>query len=218
MPARTIESVEKKAALSTTTTATASSRSGFSVSPTPSTAASTSTTTPCTSARTPAANALPVDQRPARRGRRHQLGEDAGVALPDDLDAVEDRDEEHRLGQDSRREVVEVRHRGRDRVQVGERLAEDQQPERGLDGARVELLAVVAELLQLDQAQRGHAAARPPPGARRRPSQDVAGASQGGWRCAEFGERAACHLPLRACLRCGGGRRPRARRRRPART
>ena len=53
-------------------------------------------------ARTPAANALPVTSAARGVGRGHQLRQDAGVALPDDLDAVEDRDEQRRLGDDAR--------------------------------------------------------------------------------------------------------------------
>ena len=60
IPASTIESVEKNAAASSTTTTTPASRSGFTVNATPSSAASTSTTSPWTSARMPAANALPA--------------------------------------------------------------------------------------------------------------------------------------------------------------
>jgi hypothetical protein len=52
------------------------------------------------------------------------------VALPDELDPVEDRDEQRRLGDDPGRQVVEVGKlgRGRDGVDPGEGLAEDQQP------------------------------------------------------------------------------------------
>src|SRR6266496_1408412 len=59
-PAITIDTVAKKAAPSSTAATVPSRSSGFQVSATPSAADSASTTTTCESARTPAANALPV--------------------------------------------------------------------------------------------------------------------------------------------------------------
>jgi hypothetical protein len=47
---------------------------------------------------TPAANAFAADQCRPRRRRDEQLREHAGVAFPDDVDAVEDRDEHCREG------------------------------------------------------------------------------------------------------------------------
>ena len=52
---------------------------------------------------------------------------------------------------------------GRDGVEPVERLAEDQQPQRGLDRAGEQLGAVVADLLDLGEAERRDAAAEPPP-------------------------------------------------------
>ena len=71
----------------------------------------------------PGGERLAGHERRARRRRDEELGEDAGVALPDDLDAVEDRDEQRRLGDDARREEVEVGDAaGRDGADPAERL------------------------------------------------------------------------------------------------
>ena len=89
-------------------------------------------------------------ERAAWRGAGEQLLKDAEVALPDDADAEEDRDEEHALGEDARREKAEVVElAGRHGVQSPEDLSENQQPERGLDRARENFRRVAAQLDQL---------------------------------------------------------------------
>ena len=86
-------------------------------------------------------------QRGARRRADEELLNDPEVALPDDRDAVEDRDEEHALRQDARRHEVEVAQvAGRDRPDAGEDLPEHQQPQGRLHGARDQLGRVVAQL------------------------------------------------------------------------
>ena len=68
--------------------------SGLELSVTPTTADNTSTTTTSASALIPPAKDFPKIDRGARRRGHKQLREHPGVALPDDLDAVEDRDEQ----------------------------------------------------------------------------------------------------------------------------
>ena len=103
----------------------------------------------------------------AGRGCGQQLGEHTGVALPDDLDAIEDGDEQGGLGHDARRQVVQVRQiAGRDGAQTVEGLAVDQQPERGLDGAGIELGAIMADLTQLDPAEGDQPVDKDTPGRR----------------------------------------------------
>ena len=90
------------------------------------------------------------DERAARGGAGEQLLQNAEVFFPDDVDAVEDRDEEHALREDAWREeaeVVEVA--GGDGAHPPEHLAEDQQPERGLDRAAQDFRRVAAQLGQL---------------------------------------------------------------------
>ncbi len=67
------------------------------------------------------------------------------------------------LREDAGRQVSEVRDstRRRDRVDVGENLTVDEQPEGGLDRPSVELGAVVPDLAELDPAQRDDPAAQP---------------------------------------------------------
>ncbi len=57
--------------------------------------------TACERPRMPAESALPQHQRGARRGGGEELVHDPQVALPDDRHAVEDRDEQHALGEDA---------------------------------------------------------------------------------------------------------------------
>ena len=153
---------------------------------------------------------LAEDQRGARRRRHEQLVEDARVALPDDLDPVEDRDEETGLRDDSRREEVEVRVApGRDRMDPVEGLAEDDEPQDGLNGAGEELGPVVAELLQLDEAERqrcgsGRCARAVVPAA----AQPTRPAVRRVRRISRSPPSRSPHR--RACSRCGAGTRPRA--------
>ena len=98
---------------------------------------------------------------------------------------------------------------GRDRVDAMNVSPKITQPQGGLDRARVELGAVVAELLQLDPGRT--CATRL--GSRRRSAGLVERAQPSDGRCGECG---GCHAGLlllrrrRACRRCGGGTRPRA--------
>ena len=55
-----------------------------------------------------------------------------------------------------------VRSRRRDRLDLGERLAKDDQPQRGLDCAGDQLRAVAAQLLQVHKAQGPGAAGQEP--------------------------------------------------------
>jgi len=97
-------------------------------------------------------------ERRPRGGRDEQLGEDAGVAFPDDLDAVEDRDEQGRLRDDARCQEVQVRDRTcRYGADLAERLAEYDEPEDWLDGAGEQFTTVVPQPLQFDQAERADA-------------------------------------------------------------
>ena len=99
---------------------------------------------------------------------------------------------------------------GRDRVQPVERLAEDDEPQGRLDRARVELGAVVAQALDLDEAERADARGERAHDAQRRPSA----VSRGGWRCGGCcGHPAGLSLRRRTGRRRGGGRRRRASRR-----
>ena len=126
---------------------------------------------------------LAGDQRRRRCGRDHQLGQDAGVAVPDDLDAVEDRDEQRRLRDDARCQERQVGHRpGVDDVQLGERLAEDQQPQRRLHHAGEQLGAVVAQLLQFDERESAH------------PRDQSAVTRRHAARCADQARRRTCRV------------------------
>src|SRR5215472_11216484 len=115
-PAMVTDRQAKNAAPSTTITATPASLSGLAVSSTPSSAATTKTANAWTSARSPAANALPLTRALRGVGVTSSLVS-TRVTFPDDLDAVEDGDEQRRLGDDDGREEVEVRNvSGRDGV------------------------------------------------------------------------------------------------------
>jgi len=66
---------------------------------------------------------LAGDQRRAGARGHHEFAQDAGVPVPDDLDAVEDRDEQRRLGDDARRQERQIGHPARrDRPQLAEGL------------------------------------------------------------------------------------------------
>ena len=164
----------------------------------------------------PGGERLAGDQGGPRRGGDEQLGQHAGVAVPDDLDAVEDRDEQRGLGDDAGREEVEVGHvPGRDGVQVGEGLAEDEQPERGLDGPGEQLGPVVAQLLQLDEAERHDPGRQHPP--RRRAGRRASAATAAARRVLRIVTEVLPGLVRQARPRPSGGTRPRAWRPRPRR-
>ena len=152
---------------------------------------------------------LAEDESRSRGRRDEQLGQHPGVALPDDLDAVEDGDEHARLGDDPRREEVQIGDvPGGDGMKAVERLPEDDEPQHRLDRAGDDLGAVVPELLQLDQAERDHPVRELLPDRRVR---DDDGVSQRGLRCDESCGLHVClaslRSPLRDCCRCSGGRR-----------
>lgn len=93
---------------------------------------------------------LPQDERRARGRGDQQLVDDAQVALPDNADAIEDRDEEDALGENARGHEVQVgQAAGRNRPNLAEHLAEDDEPERRLHRARQQLGGVVAKLARL---------------------------------------------------------------------
>ncbi len=72
---------------------------------------------------------------------------DAQIALPDNGDAVKDGDEQDALGKDAGRHVIDVGNvAGGNGADLGEYLAEHQQPKRRLDRAGDEFRRIVAQL------------------------------------------------------------------------
>ncbi len=95
-------------------------------------------------------NRLAQDERGSRRGAHEELVQDPQVPLPDDRDAVEDRDKEHALGQDPGRHEIDVAHAPRgDGAHAGEDLAEDKEPECRLYCAGEQLGRVMEKLPRL---------------------------------------------------------------------
>lgn len=93
---------------------------------------------------------LAEDQRAARRRAHHVAVEDAEVALPDSGDAVEDRREKHTLGEDARRQEVEIATVARRQAtHLGHHLAEQNKPDRRLDGACQDFARIMPQFAYL---------------------------------------------------------------------
>src|SRR5262249_48333225 len=81
--------------------------------------------------------------------------QDAQVSLPDHADSLKDGDEKHALREDSRghkAEIVEVS--GGNCLEAREHLAEDEEPQRRLQGAGENLSGITAQLAQLHISKR----------------------------------------------------------------
>src|SRR5580704_8612118 len=99
-PAIVMDRQEKNAEPRTTTRAAPTNFSGSSVSVTPRSAERITTTVAWDDRPDPSGERLAANQGCPRCRGDHQFGQHACVALPDDLDAIEDRDEQRRLRED----------------------------------------------------------------------------------------------------------------------
>ncbi len=99
---------------------------------------------------------LAENQRASPGGAHQKLVHDAEIALPNHCDAVEDRAEQHALGEDSRRDEREVANlSGVNAVDVGEDLTEHHQPQHRLYCAREYFGRIADELDQFYFCDRG---------------------------------------------------------------
>ena len=149
-------------------------------------------------------NRLAQHERCARGGADEELVEDPQVPLPDHRDSVEDRDEQHALGKDPRRHEIDVAHvPRRDGADAREHLAEDQEPQRGLNRARQQLGGIVEKLARLHARDRERLRDVAKEKEKRIGAGENGLSRACGWTCGCVWSHDMC-LRFRDCSRCNG--------------
>ncbi len=113
--------------------------------------------TACERPRTPDDTALPSTRAVRGAGLDHVAVQDAEIALPDRRDAIKDRGKEHALGENAGREEIEIASVLRaEPAHLRHHLAEQQQPDRGLQRARQQLAGIVTQFAHFGVGDRQH--------------------------------------------------------------